>query len=83
MLFSTSSKIPGKAQIAEMEAHYKIDSLLKRSRDLKAENNRKELELKRYHMLSITLVLVVILLILILILYKRAKDETKKYKVKE
>lgn len=79
----TSSKKPGKAQIAEMEAHYKIDSLLKRSRDLKAENNRKELKLKRYHILSITLVLVVILLILILILYKRAKDEVKKYKVNE
>ncbi len=79
----TLSKKLKKAQITEMEAHYKIDSLLKRSRDLKVENSRKELKLKRYHILSITLVLVVILLILILILYKRAKDETKKYKVKE
>ncbi len=80
---NTLSKKLKKAQIAELEAHYKIDSLLKRSRDLKAENSRKELKLKRYHILSITLVLVVILLILILFLYKRAKDETKKYKVKE
>ncbi len=79
----TSSKKLGKAQIAEMEAHYKIDSLLKRSRDLKAENSRKELKLKRYRILSITLVLVVILLILILILYKRVQNEIKKYKVKE
>ncbi len=79
----TASKKPGKAQIAEMKARYKIDSLLKRSRDLKAENIRKAVKLKRYHILSITLVLVVILLVLILILYKRAKDETKKYKVKE
>jgi len=79
----TSSKKPGKAQIAEMKAHYKIDSLLRRSRDLKVENIRKEVKLKRYHILSITLVLVIILLTLILILYKQAKDETKKYKVKE
>ncbi len=79
----TLSEKPGKAQIAELEAHYKIDSLLKRSMALKAESRSKELKLKRYHVLSITLVLVVILLILILILYKRAKAEVKKYKVKE
>jgi len=70
-------------EIAELEAKYKIDTLLQEKKDLLEESKRKEIEIRRFYVLSIGLSLIVVILILALILYKKAKKETKKYEVKE
>ncbi len=70
-----------KIKIAEMEARYKIDTLLQQRKSLKEESRRKEMKIKRYYILSIGFSLVVI--VLALILYKKAKKEKKKYEVKK
>jgi tetratricopeptide (TPR) repeat protein len=70
-------------RIAELEAQYKIDSLLQEKKDLLEESKHKEIQIRRFYLLSIGLSLVVIILILALILYKKAKKENEKYEVKE
>jgi tetratricopeptide (TPR) repeat protein len=79
----TISKKLEKDRITELEAQYKIDTLLRQKKSLREESRRKEIKIQRYYILSISLSLIVIFLIIALILYKRAKKETKKYEVKE
>ncbi len=70
-----------KIRIAELEARYKIDTLLQQRKRLKEESSLKEIKIRRYYMLSVGFALIVI--ILAFILYKRAKNESKKYEIKE
>ncbi len=70
-----------KIRIAELEARFKIDTLQQQRKRLKEESRRKEIESRHYYELSIGFALIVI--VLAFILYKRAKNESKKYKVKE
>jgi tetratricopeptide (TPR) repeat protein len=70
-----------KIRIAELEARYKIDTLLQQRKKLKEESRLKGIKIRRYYVLSIGFALIVI--ILALTLYKKAKNESKKYEVKE
>ena len=70
-------------RIAELEAQFKIDTLLKQKKSLQQESNRKELKIRRYYLLSIGLSLFIVILILTFVLYRKAKSEAKKYKGRE
>jgi len=70
-----------KIKVTELEARFKIDTLLRQRKLLKEESRHKETQIRRYYFLSIGLFLIVA--ILAFILYKRAKKESKKYEIKE
>ena len=70
-----------KIRIAELEAHFKIDTLLQQRKRLKEESRRKEIKIRRYYFLSIGFFIIVV--ILAFILYRKAKKESKKYEVEE
>ena len=70
-------------RIAELEAQFKIDTLLKQKKTLLEESKRKEIKIRRFYILSISLSLLVIFLVLAFILYRKAKKEAQKYNIQE
>lgn len=77
---SLSQKLEA-VRIAELEARFKIDTLLQQRNNLMTESRHKTEKIKRYSILSVGLSLLAIILILILFLVRRAKKEAEKYEV--
>ncbi len=69
-------------RIAELEARFKIDSLVKQRNNLLQDTKRKELKIKKFYLLSLGLSLLVVVLVLAFFLYRKAKKEAEKYDTK-
>ncbi len=69
------------SRIAELEAHFKIDSLLQQRKALLQESKRKETKLKTYTLISIGLFLLLIIVLLAFFLYRKARKEASKYNI--
>jgi len=69
------------SRIAELEAHFKIDSLIKQRKKLLQESKRKETRIRTYILISISLFFLLIIVTLAFILFRKAKKEASKYPV--
>ncbi len=77
---SLSQKLEA-VRIAELEARFKIDTLLQQRNSLMTESRHKTEKIKRYYILSVGLSLLALILLLILFLVRRAKKVAEKYEV--
>ncbi len=67
-------------RIAELEARFKIDSLVKQRNNLLQDTRQKALKIKKFYLLSLGLSLLVVVLVLAFFLYRKAKKEAEKYR---